>query len=137
MKYLNPGLAAAMLPFVLFAGCDAGPEEAQALRLLDQAKQAESFWPSGLRRRVPKKIEGVRTIKDLRELKIGRVSMFSETGGDNRLALLAPTGTRHRFTAQLPEEPVLRVGLGFLPPPQVVHALLHRTDKTKHEQRHC
>jgi arylsulfatase A-like enzyme len=42
--------------------------------------------------------------------------MFPESGGEDRLTLLAPAGTTYVFDLELPSEPGLRIGLGYLPP---------------------
>jgi arylsulfatase A-like enzyme len=40
-------------------------------------------------------------------------------GDDSRLVLLAPTSSRYRFEVDLPHDPVLDLGLGYLPPESV------------------
>ncbi len=45
--------------------------------------------------------------------------MFPEGGGDSRRALVAPSGTRHRFVLGLPEDAVMSLGLGYMPSPEL------------------
>jgi hypothetical protein len=111
-------LAAAFLG-VLLGACESSPEEPIVLRLLDLAPDAESSWPREKIRRLPKKIEGLRNFNKLRSIKVGQVSMLPEGGGDSRRSLVAPSGTRHRFLVRLPENARMRLGLGYMPAPEV------------------
>ncbi len=71
----------------------------------------------------PVKSKPVRIGNPRAGLDLARVTMLDSLGGDeaqhgfsdNRLALLAPTGTSYRFTVALPSvAPYLEVGLGYL-----------------------
>jgi arylsulfatase A-like enzyme len=50
--------------------------------------------------------------------RVGQTAMTGELGWDARVALLGGDGTTYRFPVELPRHPVLRVGLGFQPPPR-------------------
>jgi arylsulfatase A-like enzyme len=91
--------------------------------LLDLAPSAESQWPGTGARTLPDALRGPQGLpRRARELKVGRVDMFPPGGGDSRLALVALSGTSHRFSLRLPADPVLRVGLGYLPQEEVEDA---------------
>jgi arylsulfatase A-like enzyme len=99
------------------AGCHRTEREAAVIRLLDLAPLAESSWPRDRPRDVPETIDGLRSWRQVRKQRVGRVSMFPEDGGDNRRALVAPLGTVHRFAVELPDDALLRAGLGYVPMP--------------------
>lgn len=91
-----------------------------AVRLLEELRLAEVEPPGD--REMPEK-HGVRRARVLpAKLSLGRVArvaMRNAAGNwEDRLALLAAGGRRYRFRLTLPEEPVLRVGLGYPPPPE-------------------
>lgn len=123
LAFLVIAVLATGIGLALLGGCGARkvepPDEPIVLRLLDLAPDAESKWPDERIRRLPKKIEGLRNFNQLRARKVGRVSMFPEGGGESRLALVAPSGARHRFMVRLPENAQLRLGLGYMPAPDV------------------
>ena len=106
------------LLLLLAIGCRQPRPEPEVVRLVDLAAAAESTWPRERPRSIPDEIEGLRTFRQLRKKKVGRVSMFVDGDGDNRSALVAPTGTRHRFGLVLPPDAQLRAGLGYWPNPE-------------------
>jgi arylsulfatase A-like enzyme len=57
-----------------------------------------------------------------------RVAMVGERGWDSRSALVGGAGTRYRFRLELPDQPALRVGLGYEPPAEgeAAGAVRHR-----------
>lgn len=113
-RTLVQGVACVLLS-VLFAGCrDAA--EPSTVRLLAAGASAEVAGPATGPQTVG---QGPPRIGDLpwRE-RLGEVAMVGELGWDARKALLAGDGTRYRFRMTLPAAPVLRVGLGYVPPPE-------------------
>ena len=99
----------------LAVGCESPKEEATVVRLLDLATSAQSKWPPKRQRFLPEQLRSLRGYRRLRKKKLARVAMFPESGGDSRRALLAPTGTSHRFRLRLPADAIMRAGLGYLP----------------------
>ena len=99
----------------LAVGCESPKEEATVVRLLDLATSAQSEWPPKQQRFLPEPLRSLRGYRGLRKKKLARVAMFPESGGDSRRALLAPTGTSHRFRLRLPADAIMRTGLGYLP----------------------
>ena len=101
----------------LIAACAAPPEEIPAQRLLDIAADAEVRWPRPRVRRLPQEIDGLKNVRALRTVRVGRVAMFpAPRDGDSRLSLIAPAGTRYDFKLTPPEGAVLEVSLGYVPP---------------------
>lgn len=113
-------LSALAVILVLVAGCQRPEGEASPIRLLEQAESADSIWPRERPRELPEGLDGLRGFRQVRKRKVGRVSMFPAGGGDNRRALMAPTGTEHAFAVDLPQGAVLRTGLGYVPAPESV-----------------
>lgn len=105
------------LMVALMVACAPPPPESVTIRLLDLATEAEVRWPRQKPRRLPEGVDGPRTFRALRAQRVGRLAMFPRVrDGDSRLSLLAPAGTRYDFELTLPENAVLKIGLGYLPP---------------------
>jgi arylsulfatase A-like enzyme/tetratricopeptide (TPR) repeat protein len=103
-------------------------EAAPSIRLLDRVEEAEVEWPRDWQPAAPDDAHAPKSFRPLGEVRMGRISMrpggFVQvkrwakdqiTWGDSRLAILAPTGTRYRFSLEIPSDARLRVGLGHLP----------------------
>lgn len=117
-----PGIV--LFLFLLAAGC--GRDAAPPVRLLaagasgeDGAGAARGAEVSGPAPEVAPIGEGSAAIGDLPwPERLGQVAMTGERGWDARVSLLGGDGTTYRFPVELPPRPVLRVGLGFQPPPR-------------------
>lgn len=108
-----PALVLGTVLFLPAAGC--GRDAAPPVRLLE-AGGAEASGPAPA---VVPVGEGPAAIGGLPwPERQGQVAMVGELGWDARVALLAGDGTTYRFPVELPRRPVLRVGLGFQPPPR-------------------
>jgi arylsulfatase A-like enzyme len=115
----RPSLPLALLLPLLALGlaCTQPVEEVTAIRLVDLAEGAEAKWPRQRSRLLPEGVRGLKTFRQLRLHKVGQIAMFpTARDGDNRIALIAPTGSRYDFELTPPEGALLKVGLGYLPP---------------------
>ena len=112
---------------VLLAGCGGGGVSVAPIRLLDPSEAAVVEWSDAAGERPSDGLTRVgvdaRWASDGR---VARVLMHGDEahgtpkrrprGHEQRLALLAPSGTTYRFPLRVPRDAVLEVGLGYVPP---------------------
>ncbi len=97
------------------SGRDAAVPPASVDRLLERTLEAAITWPATGEDR-PKSAR--RSWLGATRRHTGRLTMVpNEFGASSRATLLAPAGSSYRFTVELPAAPVLRIGLGYTPPP--------------------
>lgn len=100
----------------LAAGCGGAGGAPPPVRLLDPAVAVEAAGP------IPsyEPPAGVGTAIGATPAPgaLQRVAMVGARGWDSREALVGGEGTRYRVRVRLPSRPALRLGLGYVPPPE-------------------
>jgi hypothetical protein len=111
---LNRRLAAAALPVLVPLGCGRRAEIPKAPIRLLEGKDIVAQWPAAAAGTEPAAMPAEIGAAPAGG-RLGRVVMWRpDDGGDSRVALIAPAGSRYETQVELPtHHPVLQVGLGY------------------------